>query len=187
MNERPSSQSSRRESLSLHDAAELILEECRMVLPGIQALFGFQLIAVFSDGFARLTLAEQRIHLLAIVLVVIAAAFVMTPAAYHRQTGAREVPSEFITLSTRLLLFGMIWVRATWPRIRYDRLMSFSWKILLPLSLAITFITATGIVLADLFNNQLYYWAIPFVSVGVGLFTVVMIYRELRRKAYERA
>jgi len=93
----------------------------------------------------------------------------------------------YLFIKVFLLLFGMIWVRATWPRIRYDRLMSFSWKILLPLSLAITFITATGIVLADLFNNQLYYWAIPFVSIGVGLFTVVMIYRELRRKAYERA
>jgi hypothetical protein len=32
-----------------------------MVLPGIQALFGFQLIAVFSPGFEqKLTLAEQR-------------------------------------------------------------------------------------------------------------------------------
>ena len=81
----------------------------------------------------------------------------------------------------------MIWVRATWPRIRYDRLMAFGWKVLLPLSLAITFITAAGILLADIFNNQLYFWSIPVVSVLVGLFTVVMIYRELRRKAYERA
>ena len=85
------------------------------------------------------------------------------------------------------LLFGMIWVRATWPRIRYDRLMSFGWKIMLPLSLAITFITAMGIVFADIYHNQIYYWAIPFVSVLIGVFTIVMIYRELRRKAYERA
>jgi NADH-quinone oxidoreductase subunit H len=93
----------------------------------------------------------------------------------------------YLFIKVVILLFGMIWVRATWPRIRYDRLMSFGWKVMLPLSLAITFITATGIVLADVFDNQLYYWAIPFVSVLVGLFTVVMIYRELRRKAYERA
>jgi NADH-quinone oxidoreductase subunit H len=93
----------------------------------------------------------------------------------------------YLLLKVIVLLFGMIWVRATWPRIRYDRLMSFGWKVMLPLSLAITFITATGIVLADVLNNQLYYWAIPFVSILVGLFTVVMIYRELRRKAYERA
>ena len=93
----------------------------------------------------------------------------------------------YLLIKVVVLLFGMIWVRATWPRIRYDRLMSFGWKVMLPLSLAVTFITATGIVLADVFHNQLYYWAIPFVSILVGLFTVVMIYRELRRKAYERA
>jgi len=93
----------------------------------------------------------------------------------------------YLLLKVIVLLFFMIWIRATWPRIRYDRLMAFGWKVLLPLSLAITFITATGIVFADAFHNQLYYWAIPFVSAAVGLFTVVMIYRELRRKAYERA
>ena len=34
------------------------------------------------------------------------------------------------SLKIVVLLFGMIWVRATWPRIRYDRLMAFGWKIL---------------------------------------------------------
>ena len=81
----------------------------------------------------------------------------------------------------------MIWVRATWPRIRYDRLMSFGWKIMLPLSLAITFITATGILLADVLNNQIYFWAIPVLSTIIGLFTVVFVYRTLRRLPYERA
>jgi NADH-quinone oxidoreductase subunit H len=93
----------------------------------------------------------------------------------------------YLLLKVIALLFGMIWVRATWPRIRYDRLMSFGWKVMLPISLAITFITAAGILLAQELNNQLFFWAIPFVSILVGLFTVVMIYRELRRKAYERA
>jgi hypothetical protein len=65
--------------------------------------------------------------------------------------------------------------------------MAFGWKILLPLSLAITFITATGILLFEMSKNPLYYWAIPVVSVVVGAFTVVMVYRELRRKAYVRA
>jgi len=86
-----------------------------------------------------------------------------------------------------VLLFFMIWIRATWPRIRYDRLMAFGWKVLLPLSLAIVFITAAGILLAQELNNPMLIWTIPVASTMVGLFTVVMIYRELRRKAYERA
>ena len=47
------------EELPLSKAAELLLGECRMVLPDIQALFGFQLIAVFNNSFSQmLTPAE---------------------------------------------------------------------------------------------------------------------------------
>ncbi|HJQ15172.1 MAG TPA: NADH-quinone oxidoreductase subunit NuoH [Anaerolineales bacterium] len=93
----------------------------------------------------------------------------------------------YLFIKVVILLFGMIWVRATWPRIRYDRLMAFGWKILLPLSLAIAFITAAGVLLAEELNNPLWLWSIPVVSVMVGAFTVAMVYRELRRKVYERA
>ena len=86
-----------------------------------------------------------------------------------------------------VLLFLMIWVRATWPRIRYDRLMSFGWKVMVPLSLAVVFITATGILLAQELNNQLYIWTIPVFSIFAAVIAVMMIYREIRRRAYGRA
>jgi NADH-quinone oxidoreductase subunit H len=92
----------------------------------------------------------------------------------------------YLLLKVVALLFFMIWIRATWPRIRYDRLMAFGWKVLLPLSLAIAFITAAGVLLAE-DVNPLFIWSVPIVSGAVGIFTVVLIYRELRRKAYERA
>jgi len=58
---------------SLEQEATFILEESRMVLPGIQALFGFQLIAVFNQGFGeKLSPGEQGLHLLAFALVAIA-------------------------------------------------------------------------------------------------------------------
>ncbi len=44
-------------------------------------------------------------------------------------------------------LFMMIWVRATWPRIRYDRLMSLGWKIMFPLGLLNVVVTAIVLVL----------------------------------------
>jgi NADH-quinone oxidoreductase subunit H len=93
----------------------------------------------------------------------------------------------YLILKVIVLLFGMIWVRATWPRIRYDRLMAFGWKILLPLSLAIAFITAAGIVLAELYENQVYYWSIPILSILSGLVAVIIVFRELRKKTYERS
>jgi NADH-quinone oxidoreductase subunit H len=43
----------------------------------------------------------------------------------------------------------LIWVRATWPRLRYDRLMSLGWKILFPLALLNVIVTAIVVVLVD--------------------------------------
>ncbi|MEX1247512.1 MAG: NADH-quinone oxidoreductase subunit NuoH [Anaerolineales bacterium] len=44
----------------------------------------------------------------------------------------------------------MIWIRATLPRLRYDRLMAFGWKVLLPLALLNIFLTAVAIILLGL-------------------------------------
>ena len=94
-----------RESLS--SVASHLLEECRMVLPGIQALFGFQLMAVFNSTFWEIPNTHRIIHLCAIGLVSIAVALVMTPAAYHRLTLRNEVSQSFIDLSSHLLLGSM--------------------------------------------------------------------------------
>jgi NADH-quinone oxidoreductase subunit H len=92
-----------------------------------------------------------------------------------------------------ILLFGMIWVRATWPRIRYDRLMAFGWKILLPLSLALVFLTATGILLAQQFGLGSFLgvpvlqWVIPVASLVAGSVAILGMYQTLRRKEHARA
>jgi NADH-quinone oxidoreductase subunit H len=92
----------------------------------------------------------------------------------------------YLLLKVIVLLFGMIWIRATWPRIRYDRLMSFGWKVLLPLSFVTAFITATGILLAQEFDNQLYLYSIPVLSFISAMVAVMFIYRDLRRKSHGR-
>ena len=53
----------------------------------------------------------------------------------------------YLFIKTTLWLFVIIWVRATWPRIRYDRLMALGWKILFPLALVNALVTAAVIVL----------------------------------------
>ena len=104
------SKSGKHEIVSLVKSADFLLNECRMVLPGIQALFGFQLIAVFNSSFKfLLTQFEQNLHLFGLTLTAISIAFVMTPAALHRQTGSAKVTEEFLQLASRLLLWGM------WP------------------------------------------------------------------------
>jgi len=98
----------RKEEISLDDAATHLLEECRMVLPGIQALFGFQLIAVFNQGFGeKLSHAQQLVHLAAIVLTTLAMALVMTPAALHRQAEPTSVSERFLWIASTVVLAGM--------------------------------------------------------------------------------
>ena len=98
------------EEVALCDAVAFILDECRMVLPGIQTLFGFQLIAVFNNRFAEdLSRLDQVLHFVAITLIVLAIALIMTPAACHRHMGVRHVSEAFVRLSTWLLLASM------WP------------------------------------------------------------------------
>ena len=39
----------------------------------------------------------------------------------------------YLFIKTVIVIFLFIWIRATWPRFRYDRLMAFGWKVMLPL------------------------------------------------------
>ena len=53
----------------------------------------------------------------------------------------------YLFIKTVICVFVFIWVRATFPRFRYDRLMAFGWKVLLPLALLNVFIAAVITVL----------------------------------------
>jgi len=56
--------------------------------------------------------------------------------------------------------FGVIvWIRATWPRVRIDQLMSFAWKYMLPLSLVNLLIVAIEIILLD--GDAIRWWLVP--------------------------
>lgn len=48
----------------------------------------------------------------------------------------------YLFLKVVAILFLMIWMRATLPRLRYDRLMAFGWKVMLPLALVNVVLTA---------------------------------------------
>lgn len=86
-----------------------MLEEARMLLPGAQTLFGFQLIVVFEQSFGeRLSTAEQHLHLAATVLTTLAIGLLMAPAAYHRQAEPRSVSLHFLGMASRQLTWGTV-------------------------------------------------------------------------------
>ena len=55
----------------------------------------------------------------------------------------------YLFFKTFIWLGVLIWVRATWPRLRYDRLMSLGWKILFPLALLNVIVTAVIVALVS--------------------------------------
>lgn len=93
---------------SLEDEARTALEEARMVLPGIQALLGFQLISVFSQQFNQLSDGARLLHLGALGLVVVAIALLMAPAAYHRIAERGQVSRHFLNLTSRFMTLAML-------------------------------------------------------------------------------
>jgi Family of unknown function (DUF6328) len=93
---------------SLKDQAHSTHEEARMVLPGIQALFGFQLIAVFNRPFFDLDIVNRYLHLASLILVAIAIGLIMAPAAYHRLTESTLVTRQWISVASKDIARAMV-------------------------------------------------------------------------------
>jgi hypothetical protein len=87
-----------------------LLVECRMVLPGVQALLGFQLTTFFMSGFEKLPKSSQLIHLAGLTAIAISTVLVITPAAYHRIAEAGEDTEHFHRVGANLLLSSIIFL-----------------------------------------------------------------------------
>jgi hypothetical protein len=74
----------------LHVRIEQMLTEARVILPGAQALFGFQLSIVLTQPFEQLPAASRVVHAVSLGLVALAIMLLMAPAAYHRIVFAGE-------------------------------------------------------------------------------------------------
>jgi hypothetical protein len=112
----------------------------------------------------------EYISMISVSMIVIALYF----GGYHFAL-VDQVPilgPVVFTVKVILFLMGMIWVRATLPRIRYDRLMQLGWKVMLPLALLGVSWTAVSLVISDQFESPTLYFvvsAVFFVLVTVGV------------------
>ena len=93
---------------SLEEEATHATDEARMVLPGVQAILGFQLIAVFNQRFQELSEGRQVLHLAAFLSLALAMTFIMAPAAYHRQAERGCVTRRFVDLASLLLTLSLV-------------------------------------------------------------------------------
>jgi Family of unknown function (DUF6328) len=93
---------------SLKDKINQILIEARIILPGVQALLGFQLVAYFTNAFEHLPFASQVVHTASTVAMGLAVMLLMTPAAYHRIVDEGEDTPHFDRFAARLILGALL-------------------------------------------------------------------------------
>ena len=88
-----------------------------------------------------------------------------------------EMPSTFLSVSwflikTFVVVMIIFWIRGTYPRLRIDQLMSFAWKLLVPLAFI-------NIILTGMF---LFYgwpvWSLTIMSLPFLLGTFYIIYKR---------
>jgi NADH-quinone oxidoreductase subunit H len=63
-------------------------------------------------------------------------------------------PVLWFLLKVLLIVYLYIWIRATLPRMRYDRLMAFGWKFLIPFGLLWVLATGAVVVLPEVYGRR---------------------------------
>lgn len=92
----------------LKDKIEHALTEARVVLPGAQALLGFQFAAMLVEGFEKLPASSKYVHLASLAMLVLSVILLMAPAAYHRIVEQGHDTEHFHRVVSRLLIASMI-------------------------------------------------------------------------------
>ena len=97
-----------RETAPLHSRIEQMLTEARVILPGAQALLGFQLAIVLTDTFEKLTTIARDLHTAALLCVALSIALLIAPAAIHRIVWAGEDSEGMLRTGSRLTVFALL-------------------------------------------------------------------------------
>ena len=100
----PEKTSMRTTQTPLATRIEQVLTEARLIIPGGQALFGFQFIAMLTTGFDRLPQGSKIAHAAALGLIAINVVLVMMPAAVHRLSYGGEDSKEFLRIASALVI-----------------------------------------------------------------------------------
>ena len=89
-----------------------LLNELRVALPGVQVLFAFLLIVPFQQGFATVSEIARVAYFGGLVASVMAIAFLVTPASYHRLNLRRgvEEKEQMLLTSNRLTVIGTVFL-----------------------------------------------------------------------------
>jgi hypothetical protein len=91
----------------VHDKIRHVLTEARVILPGNQALLGFQFAVTLQQGFQDLPSALKLIHLISLSLIAISTILLLSPAPYHRIVEGGEETESFYRVASKLMLSAL--------------------------------------------------------------------------------
>jgi len=83
-----------------------LLNELRVVLPGIQVMFAFLLIVPFSQGFAQVTALQRNVYFVTFLCTAAATAFLIAPTTYHRVRWREGDKEHMLKVSNRYAIVG---------------------------------------------------------------------------------
>ncbi len=84
-----------------------LLNELRVVMPGVQVLFGFLLTVPFQQRFETIDDFQRIVYFVTLLLVAASSAFLMGPSAFHRLTFREGQKPYLVRLATRQTIVGM--------------------------------------------------------------------------------
>ena len=83
-----------------------LLQELRVVLPGIQVLFAFLLAVPFSQRFQDLTSGQRAVFFSAFIITSVASILLLAPSVQHRLSWRRFDKENLLRAANRLALTG---------------------------------------------------------------------------------
>jgi hypothetical protein len=92
----------------IHTRIEQMLTETRVLIPGAQALLGFQLVAMLNKTFEQLPASSKIVHIGALFCVALAVILLMTPAAIHRIAFAGEDSARFHRIGSHFMVAASV-------------------------------------------------------------------------------
>jgi hypothetical protein len=98
------------EETKLTTRVKQVLIECRVVLPGAQALLGFQLIIMWMTEFTKLPMTWKLLHLASLVSIAVCTILLIMPAAYHRIVEQGEDSEMLHHITGKALLWAMVFL-----------------------------------------------------------------------------
>jgi hypothetical protein len=90
-------------------ARELIelLQELRIVIPGVQVLFAFLLTVPFSQGFTKLDSLQRGVFFATLLCTAAATALLIAPSSHHRVLFRQGVREQRLKLGNVLAILGL--------------------------------------------------------------------------------